>query len=154
MVNPCHAEFILGNIKIQMHLFIIYQDWDGTDSSNTFLFHGQYQGCWWPGDSRSQGISSNDIDLAVPEYSSWWIMKILPTKIQFFFPFQLFKKPHPSKKLNLRLLEPMPMGTLIQQTPQQQDKMVFFHNVDNLKPTMAPIKGEWHCISVSVICII
>ena len=28
----------------------------------------QYHGCWWPGDTRSQGISSHDIDLILLEY--------------------------------------------------------------------------------------
>ena len=30
---------------------------------------GQYQGCWWPGDAKSQGISNHDIDLVITEYS-------------------------------------------------------------------------------------
>ena len=29
----------------------------------------QYHSCWWPGDERSQGISSHCIHLVVPEYS-------------------------------------------------------------------------------------
>ena len=31
--------------------------------------HSQYHGGWWPGDARSQGISSNDIDLVIPKYA-------------------------------------------------------------------------------------
>ena len=30
---------------------------------NIPISHSQYHGCWWPGDARSQGISSHDIDL-------------------------------------------------------------------------------------------
>ena len=56
--------------------FLIFQQWDGTGSWNpcsckarTFLSCGQFYGCWWPGDARSQGISSHGIDLVL-EYSS------------------------------------------------------------------------------------
>ncbi|KAK3103345.1 hypothetical protein FSP39_018631 [Pinctada imbricata] len=49
-------------------------------------------------------------------------------------PKQLFKKPHPQKRLNIRLNESLPMGTL-----PGQDKL-FFHNVDNMKPTKQAIK--------------
>ena len=31
--------------------------------------HSQHYGCWWPGDPRSQGISSHDLDLVFVEYS-------------------------------------------------------------------------------------
>ncbi|CAI9723395.1 repeat and FYVE domain-containing 3-like isoform X2 [Octopus vulgaris] len=51
-------------------------------------------------------------------------------------PKQLFKKPHPQKRLSIRNLDPIPM------TPTSSgaaDKL-FFHNVDNLKPTMQPYK--------------
>ena len=30
------------------------------------ILYNQYHGCWCPGDVRSQGISSNDIDLGKP----------------------------------------------------------------------------------------
>ena len=35
---------------------------------NTQILHNQYHGCSWPGDTRSQGISSNDINLHLLEY--------------------------------------------------------------------------------------
>ena len=31
--------------------------------------NSQYHGCWYPGDKRSQGISSNGTDLVIPENS-------------------------------------------------------------------------------------
>ena len=37
---------------------------------NIHIAHSQYHGCWWPGGIRSQGISSNGIDLVFAEYSS------------------------------------------------------------------------------------
>ena len=50
---------------------------DGTKTCIYILYHSstlkdlcillsQYHGCWWPGDTRSQGISSHDIDLVIP----------------------------------------------------------------------------------------
>ena len=30
------------------------------------ILHSQYHGCWYPGDARSQGISSHDIGLISP----------------------------------------------------------------------------------------
>ena len=34
-----------------------------------FIQHGQYHGCWWPDDAKSQGISSHGIALVLLEYS-------------------------------------------------------------------------------------
>ena len=31
----------------------------------TYIPHSRYDGCWWPGDERSQGISIHDIDYLV-----------------------------------------------------------------------------------------
>ena len=38
-----------------------------------FILHNQYHGCWCPGDSRSQAISSHGINL-----SSWNILVLVP----------------------------------------------------------------------------
>ena len=35
------------------------------------ILHSQYHGCWWPGDARSQGISSHGADLVLLKYSSF-----------------------------------------------------------------------------------
>ena len=40
-----------------------------TDSMS-YLFYSQYPGCWWPGNIRSQGISSNGVDLVSLECSN------------------------------------------------------------------------------------
>lgn len=55
-------------------------------------------------------------------------------------PKQLFKKPHPSKKMSnfkLSVIDPNPLlmaGTVV---PTEK---LFFHNLDNLKPSSQPIK--------------
>ena len=41
-----------------------------TSSLNLFIPNSKYHGCWWPGDTRSQGISSYCIDLVLRGYSS------------------------------------------------------------------------------------
>lgn len=57
-------------------------------------------------------------------------------------PKQLFKKPHPCKKMQSN------RNTITDSTPliatgnvTQVDKL-FFHNLDNLKPSQQPIKGS------------
>ncbi|KAL7045561.1 hypothetical protein ACKWTF_002261 [Chironomus riparius] len=54
-------------------------------------------------------------------------------------PKQLFKKPHPSKKMNpLRhsMIDPTP----ILSTGSVPIEKLFFHNLDNLKPSLQPVK--------------
>ena len=61
----------LGNIK---YIFIWYQfsqlRWHQqlksflVEDKDPFILPSQYHVCWWPGDIRSQGISSNGIDLS------------------------------------------------------------------------------------------
>ncbi|KAL3875787.1 hypothetical protein ACJMK2_033704 [Sinanodonta woodiana] len=51
-------------------------------------------------------------------------------------PKQLFRKPHPQKKLNIRLTDPIPMGS----HAHLLNNKLFYHNVDNLKPCMQPFK--------------
>ncbi|KAL5018829.1 hypothetical protein ScPMuIL_004551 [Solemya velum] len=51
-------------------------------------------------------------------------------------PKQLFKKAHPQKKLNIRTMDSIPMGSYASVIA---DKL-FFHNVDNLRPSMQPVK--------------
>ena len=38
-------------------------------NKDLLVLHAQYHDCWWPGDTRSQVISSNGIDLVILEYS-------------------------------------------------------------------------------------
>ncbi|XP_069124433.1 WD repeat and FYVE domain-containing protein 3-like isoform X2 [Argopecten irradians] len=51
-------------------------------------------------------------------------------------PKQLFKRPHPQKRLNIKMLDPIPMGSI----PAAMAEKLFFHNVDNLRPTKQTIK--------------
>ena len=39
------------------------------EDENMCIEYNQYRCCWWPGDTRSQGISCYGIDLVYPEYS-------------------------------------------------------------------------------------
>ena len=39
--------------------------------TRTYLSYSQYHGCWWPGDMRSQSISSHGIDLVCWDYSGF-----------------------------------------------------------------------------------
>ena len=46
--------------------------WTCCNSSwKTTCSYSQYHDCWWPGDMRSQGISSHGSDLVVFEYSTF-----------------------------------------------------------------------------------
>ena len=40
------------------------------DDKDLPTLHSQYHGCWCPGDTSRQGISSHSIDLAITEYST------------------------------------------------------------------------------------
>lgn len=55
-------------------------------------------------------------------------------------PKQLFKKSHPAKKMSQRtsVIDPGPIAPGLSFTTS--DKL-FFHNLDNLKPSLQPIKG-------------
>ncbi|CAG9859319.1 unnamed protein product [Phyllotreta striolata] len=58
-------------------------------------------------------------------------------------PKQLFKKPHPCKKMfgaNNRT-SVIDTGSLVQAFSLPQPEKLFFHHLDNLKPSLQPIKG-------------
>lgn len=57
-------------------------------------------------------------------------------------PKQLFKKPHPAKKMNQRtsVIDPGPITPGLSITTSDR---LFFHNLDNLKPSLQPIKGKF-----------
>ena len=68
-INPLRAKFFIGNINIYLHFMLLlichmhlksFLKYD----QDLHILHSQYHGCWCPGDVRSQGISSHDIDLA------------------------------------------------------------------------------------------
>ena len=73
MADPLGAELFWGNIKSYSHFLsftaqvVIITPMEDKD---LFVVSRQYHGCWWPGDSRSQGINSHGIVLVLPEYSS------------------------------------------------------------------------------------
>ena len=56
---------------------MIIRCWDDIDNQicllmldkDLFIICGKYYDCWWPGDPRSQEISSHGIDLAFLEYT-------------------------------------------------------------------------------------
>jgi len=54
---------------------------------------------------------------------------------------QLFKKPHPQKKLSVRG-HPSAGTQLGFFVSSAANDRLFFHNVDNLRPSMQPLKGE------------
>lgn len=59
-------------------------------------------------------------------------------------PKQLFKKPHPSKKMgggNNRT-SVIDAGSLVQAFSVPQPERLFFHHLDNLRPSLQPIKGN------------
>ena len=47
------------------------------EDNDLFTIQNQYHGCWCPGDTRSQGISSHGIDLVFPEYSGFNKRRVL-----------------------------------------------------------------------------
>ena len=68
--NLCHEHIFLGNFIWYFVFSVISQCWDDAGSWNSsslmedqLMLHGQYHGCWCPGDVRSQAISSNGLDL-------------------------------------------------------------------------------------------
>ena len=41
-----------------------------TENKDWFVPQSQHHGCWWPGDTWSQGISSHGIHIVLSEYSA------------------------------------------------------------------------------------
>ena len=96
-INTLHVEF--GNMKIWVHFqpLLVYTliakfmgttwgppganrtqvgpmlaTWtllSGQEDKNVASIQGQYRVCWWPGDARSQDISSNNIARILSEHS-------------------------------------------------------------------------------------
>lgn len=55
------------------------------------------------------------------------------------YPLQLFKKPHPPKRVRSRLNGDN-MGISI--PPGVTGDKIFFHHLDNLRPSLTPVKGK------------
>jgi len=64
---------------------------------------------------------------------------------------QLFRKPHPQKKLSVRghPAGGTQLGFFV--SSAANDRM-FFHNVDNLRPSMQPLKGETLMLMHTTVC--
>lgn len=60
-------------------------------------------------------------------------------------PKQLFKKPHPCKKMHSSRTNIMESNSLLSSNVMQPEKF-FFHHLDNLKPSLQPIKGKFMTI--------
>lgn len=56
-------------------------------------------------------------------------------------PKQLFRKPHPCKKLSGQRTSLIDGGPLSQAPSVTPLEKVFYQNLDNLRPTMQPVKG-------------
>lgn len=49
---------------------------------------------------------------------------------------QLFKKPHPPKRVRSKA-----NGDVASVPPSSNSDKIFFHHLDNLRPSLAPVKG-------------
>ncbi|CAG9840042.1 unnamed protein product [Diabrotica balteata] len=60
-------------------------------------------------------------------------------------PKQLFKKPHPCKKMagSNNRTSVIDTGSLVQAFSLPQPEKLFFHHLDNLRPSLQPIKGNY-----------
>lgn len=63
----------------------------------------------------------------------------LPYKVCHFLSHQLFKKPHPPKRVRSRLNGDN-MGLSV--PPGCTSDKIFFHHLDNLRPSLTPVKGK------------
>ena len=61
ILNSLHVKFFSKNIKMYLQ-FLSFLHTNMTQVVEIVLI-SQYQGFWWPGDTRSQGISNHDSDL-------------------------------------------------------------------------------------------
>jgi len=66
---------------------------------------------------------------------------------------QLFKKPHPQKKLSLRGGLPAAATQLGFFVSSAANDRLFFHNLDNLRPSMQALKGKQLNIAVCYMCL-
>lgn len=53
-----------------------------------------------------------------------------------YFVIQLFKKPHPPKRVRSKT-----NGDVTSVPPSSNSDKIFFHHLDNLRPSLAPVKG-------------
>ena len=92
-VNHLNVEVLSGNTQVYFHFISFLVDELAQDVE--ILPHIQYHGCWWPGDSKNQGISSYGVTLFSQEY--WFqyqhhkIWPIVPWEIWIKFQLVIFK---------------------------------------------------------------
>lgn len=61
----------------------------------------------------------------------------------FFYVVQLFKKPHPPKRVRSKA-----NGDIVSVPPNSNSDKIFFHHLDNLRPSLAPVKGTDVCTTI------
>lgn len=57
-------------------------------------------------------------------------------------PKQLFKKAHPSKKMSQRSSTILDTNNIIPSQGITPPEKLFFHNLENLRPSLQPVKGK------------
>lgn len=57
-------------------------------------------------------------------------------------PKQLFKKAHPSKKMSQRSSTILDPNNIIPSQGITPPEKLFFHNLENLRPSLQPVKGK------------
>ena len=67
-LNPQHAEFNVNYFEINK--CVLSTPLLHIEDEDLPILHSPYHDCWWPGDTRSQGISCHGTDLIFPEYAS------------------------------------------------------------------------------------
>ena len=77
LIKGTPAELFWEIIKVHLH-FLLFPNTEMVqllvvenlfvEDKDLFILYIQYHGCWCPGDTRSQGISSHGIDLILMEY--------------------------------------------------------------------------------------
>lgn len=60
-------------------------------------------------------------------------------KVCHLLSYQLFKKPHPPKRVRSRLNGD---NAGISVLPGSTSDKIFFHHLDNLRPSLTPVKGK------------
>ena len=85
LTSACWNHF--RKYKIVLTSYVIFQQLNGTGIWNPYaqnirihLFWSQYNGCWWPVDARSQGMSNHAISQSDPEVFWFHYQKILLSK--------------------------------------------------------------------------
>ena len=60
-------DFAINNALFYTEMVLVIEIDIVVKDEDTFILQSQYHSCWWPGDPRSQVISSHAIDLIIPD---------------------------------------------------------------------------------------